>query len=312
MEFSHKSVLLRECIENLNIKPDGIYVDGTMGGAGHSLEIVKKLTTGKLIGIDQDEDALQAATERLKCYKNNVIILKSNFANVKNVLQDLGIPKVDGLLLDLGVSSYQLDAVERGFSYNHNAELDMRMDRSNPLTARYIVNNYSKHQLTEIIRAYGEEKFASRIAAFIEKARQEKEIRTTGELVDIIKDAIPASARRQGPHPAKRTFQALRVEVNNELGVLRQVVADSVDFLNPGGRLCIITFQSLEDRIVKQMFKEYAQGCTCPPSFPVCVCGNRPKFKIISSKGILPSQEELEENSRSRSARLRVAQRTAD
>ncbi|MGI6031041.1 MAG: 16S rRNA (cytosine(1402)-N(4))-methyltransferase RsmH [Eubacteriales bacterium] len=310
MEFEHKSVLLQECLENLNIKPDGIYVDGTLGGAGHSSEIASRLTTGTLIGLDQDEDALAVATERLKCYGNRVIILKSNFANIKNVLQSLEISQIDGLLLDIGVSSYQLDAVERGFSYNHNAELDMRMDRSNPLTARYMVNHYSRQELAEIIRRYGEEKFASRIAAFIDEARKKEEIVTTGQLVEIIKQAIPASARRQGPHPAKRTFQALRVAVNNELGVLEQVIDDSIDLLKPGGRLCIITFQSLEDRIVKQKFKQYAQTCTCPPDFPVCVCGRRPKLKILGAKGITPTPQELEENSRSRSARLRVAERT--
>lgn len=309
MEFVHKSVLLNECIENLNIKPDGIYVDGTMGGAGHSREIAKRLTTGKLIGIDQDEDAIRVASERLSEFKDNVIIVKNNFENIKKILQDLDIPGIDGFLMDLGVSSYQLDTVERGFSYNHNALLDMRMSKDNELTAKYIVNHYSKQEITNILRNYGEEKFASRIAAFIEKERQQKEIETTGQLVDIIKAAIPASARRQGPHPAKRTFQALRVAVNNELGVLEHVIRDSIDILNPGGRLCIITFQSLEDRIVKTMFKDYAQGCTCPKDFPVCVCGKKPKLKVISSKGILPSQQELEENSRSRSARLRVAER---
>lgn len=309
MEFSHTSVLLKECIEQLNIRPDGIYVDGTMGGAGHSCEIAKCLTTGRLIAIDQDSDAICAAKQRLQPYMDRVTIVKNNFEHLADILQQLDIAHIDGFLMDLGVSSYQLDTAERGFSYNHDAELDMRMDRSRGRTARDLVNHASRQELTEIIRDYGEEKFAARIAGFIEKERQHTEIVTTGQLVELIKAAIPASARRQGPHPAKRTFQALRVAVNDELGVLERAIRAGVEALAPGGRLCIITFQSLEDRIVKQMFKEYAQGCTCPRDFPVCVCGHHPKLKILGSKGILPSQQELEENSRSRSARLRVAEK---
>ncbi len=309
MEFNHTSVLLNESINALHIKPNGIYVDGTMGGGGHSFEIAKRLDMGRLICIDQDIDAINEAKKRLIYYEKKVTIIKDNFANIKKVLRDLEIPKIDGILLDLGVSSYQLDAVERGFSYNNNAQLNMRMSQDNELDAKYIVNNYSKQELTKIISEYGEERYASKIAHFIEKQRKESPIETTGQLVEIIKMGIPAAARRTGGHPAKRTFQAIRIAVNNELGVLKEALKDSVDLLNKEGRLCVITFHSLEDRIVKSMFKEFSKGCTCPKSFPVCVCGNTPEMRILGAKGILPSEEEIAHNKRSRSARLRVAEK---
>ena len=309
MDFKHVSVLLDECIEGLDIKENGIYVDGTMGGAGHSSEIIKKLSKdGLLIGIDQDTNALKASKERLKDY-DNVKYVHSNFSNIKNVLKDLKIEKVDGILLDLGVSSHQLDVAERGFSYMNDAPLDMRMNRENDFSAKNIINEYSKEDLKRIITDYGEERWASRIAEFIVDKRQEKEIETTFELVDIIKAAIPASARRDGPHPAKRTFQAIRIEVNKEIEILENTIKDCIDVLNKNGRLCIITFHSLEDRIVKNTFKEKENPCTCPPSFPMCVCGGKKEIKIITRKPIAPSDAELKVNPRSRSAKLRIAKK---
>ena len=309
MEFKHVSVLLDECINALNIKEDGIYVDCTLGGAGHSSEIVKRLSSdGRLIGFDQDKDALKAAGERLKDYKN-VTYVHSNFYAIYDVLTDLGIDGVDGILMDLGVSSYQLDNGERGFSYMQDAPLDMRMNRENEFSAYEIVNTYSEEELYRIIKEYGEEKFAKRIASFIVKNREEKNIETTLELVEIIKAAIPAKARREGPHPAKRTFQAIRIEVNKELEIISKTILDGVKKLNKGGRMAIITFHSLEDRIVKNTFKELANPCTCPSEFPVCVCNGKPEVKLISRKPIEASKEELEFNPRSRSAKLRIIEK---
>jgi len=305
MEFKHRSVLLDECIEGLNIKPDGIYVDGTLGGAGHSSEIVKRLSDkGRLIGIDQDEDAINAASEKLKDY-SNVIIVRSNYEKMKSVIAELGIEKVDGILLDLGVSSYQLDTVERGFSYKYDTELDMRMDRRQSLTAKDIVNEYSEKELFRIIRDYGEDNFAQNIAKHIVKARANAKINTTYELNEIIKAAIPMKMQKNG-HPSKKTFQAIRIECNRELEVLKNTLEDMIDILDDEGRLAIITFHSLEDRIVKSEFKKQENPCTCPPSFPVCVCGNKSKGKVITRKPILPSEEEMEDNSRSKSAKLRI------
>lgn len=309
MEFKHVSVLLDECINALNIKEDGIYVDCTLGGAGHSSEIVKRLSSdGRLIGFDQDKDALKAAGERLKDYKN-VTYVHSNFYAIYDVLTDLGIDGVDGILMDLGVSSYQLDNGERGFSYMQDAPLDMRMNRENEFSAYEIVNTYSEEELYRIIKEYGEEKFAKRIASFIVKNREEKNIETTLELVEIIKAAIPAKARREGPHPAKRTFQAIRIEVNKELEIISKTILDGVKKLNKGGRMAIITFHSLEDRIVKNTFKELANPCTCPSEFPVCVCNRKLEVKLISRKPIEASKEELEFNPRSRSAKLRIIEK---
>lgn len=309
MEFNHVSVLLNECLEGLNIKENGIYVDGTLGGAGHSSEILKRLSKeGRLIGIDQDTDALKAAKERLKDY-SNVTFVYSNFSNIENVLNNLNIDGVDGILMDLGVSSYQLDEGERGFSYMKDAPLDMRMNRENDFSAYNVVNEYSEEDLYRIIRDYGEEKFAKRIASFIVENRQEKNIETTLELVEIIKNAIPAKARREGPHPAKRTFQAIRIEVNSELSILNKTIEDGVEKLNKGGRMAIITFHSLEDRIVKNKFRDLAVSCRCPKEFPVCVCGEKAKVKIISRKAIEPTKEEVEINPRSRSAKLRVIEK---
>ena len=309
MEFNHISVLLNECLEGLNIKENGIYVDGTLGGAGHSSEILKSLSSeGRLIGIDQDTDALKAAKERLKNY-SNVTFVHSNFSSIENVLNNLNIDGVDGILMDLGVSSYQLDEGERGFSYMKDAPLDMRMNRENDFSAYNVVNEYSEEDLYRIIRDYGEEKFAKRIASFIVENRQEKNIETTLELVEIIKNAIPAKARREGPHPAKRTFQAIRIEVNSELSILNKTIEDGVEKLNKGGRMAIITFHSLEDRIVKNKFRDLAVSCRCPKEFPVCVCGEKAKVKIISRKAIEPTKEEVEINPRSRSAKLRVIEK---
>ena len=310
-EFHHVSVLLDECIEGLAIKPEGTYVDGTLGGAGHSSHIAAKLTTGHHIGIDRDPIALKAAGERLKPYADRVTLVHSNFCEIKSVLDNLNIEGVDGILLDLGVSSHQLDTAERGFSYHAEAKLDMRMSQEG-LSAYDVVNGYSQEELTRILRDYSEEKFASKIAWFIVKEREEAPIETTGQLVEIIKKAIPAAARREGGHPAKRTFQAIRIEVNNELGVLRQCISDSFDRLAIDGRFCIITFHSLEDRITKQMFAEFTKGCTCPPEFPICVCGKKPRAKLISRKPIEPSKEELERNNRSRSSKLRVLEKILD
>lgn len=309
MEFHHISVLLNECIESLNIKPDGIYVDGTLGGAGHSYEICKRLTTGRLIGIDQDMNAINAATERLKEFKDKVTLVHSNFSNVKQVFEDLGIEKADGFLLDIGVSSHQLDEAERGFSYMQDAPLDMRMDTSRSLSAYEVVNEYSEKDLNDIIFEYGEERWAKRIAEFIVAERKIKPIETTFELVDIIKKAVPKGARKDGPHPAKRTFQAIRIEVNGELDVLKTAINDMTDLLNPKGRLAIITFHSLEDRIVKNEFRKQENPCTCPREFPVCVCGKKSKGRVVTRKPILPSDEELSANHRARSAKLRVFER---
>ncbi|MBE6053341.1 MAG: 16S rRNA (cytosine(1402)-N(4))-methyltransferase RsmH [Clostridium sartagoforme] len=309
MEFKHVSVLLNECIDGLKIKENGINVDGTLGGGGHSSEILKHLSDdGLLIGIDQDKDALKAASKRLQNYKN-VKYVHNNFYNIDSILQDLEIEKIDGMLMDLGVSSYQLDTGDRGFSYMQDAPLDMRMNRDNSLSAYDVVNKYDEEEIYRIIRDYGEEKFAKRIARFIVENRESKNIETTLELVDIIKAAIPAKARREGPHPAKRTFQAIRIEVNSELSILNKAIEDGVNRLNKGGRMAIITFHSLEDRIVKLKFKELATACTCPKEFPICVCGGKAKVKLISRKAIEPSKEEVDENPRSRSAKLRVIER---
>lgn len=309
VEFHHVSVLLNECIEGLNIKENGIYVDGTLGGAGHSSEIVKRLKTGRLIGIDQDTDAINAATKRLEPYKDRVTLVHDNFSNIKAVFAQLGIEKADGFLLDIGVSSHQLDEAERGFSYMQDAPLDMRMNSESDFSAYNVVNEYSEDELNNVIFKYGEERWAKRIAQFIVEARKHKPIETTFELVDIIKKAVPKGARKDGPHPAKRTFQAIRIEVNGELEILEKTIDDMTELLNPGGRLCIITFHSLEDRIVKNAFRKQENPCTCPPEFPVCVCGKKPLAKVITRKPILPSEEELEENHRSRSAKLRILER---
>ena len=312
MEFNHISVLLNETIEGLNIKPDGIYADGTLGGAGHSYQIASKLNgLGRLIGFDQDEDAIKASTERLKEFKN-VTIVRSNYRNMKEELNNRGIEKVDGILLDLGVSSYQLDTVSRGFSYKEEAPLDMRMDNRNEVTARDIVNNYSQGDLFRIIRDYGEDKFAANIAKHIVMNREIKPIETTTELAEIVKAAIPMKFRKQGGHPAKQTFQAIRIELNSELSVLKESLMDMIDLLNPNGRICIITFHSLEDRIVKNIFKEAEDPCTCPKNFPTCVCGKKSKGKVITRKPILTSEEELKLNSRSKSAKLRIFEKIAD
>lgn len=309
MDFEHISVLLQESIEGLNIKKDGIYVDGTLGGAGHSKEIIKKLETGRLIGIDQDINAIKKASIVLNEYMNKVTIVHSNFKNLDTILKDLNIDGVDGVLLDLGVSSHQLDQEERGFSYNKDSFLDMRMDTSKDFSAWDVVNKYSRKELERIIKDYGEERWAARIAEFIENERQVKSIDTTGELVDIIKKAIPSGARKDGPHPAKRTFQAIRIEVNKELEILRDSIIDAVKLLNPGGRICIITFHSLEDRIVKDTFKELSLECICPPGMPICTCNKKKELKIITRKPILPSENEVEINPRSRSAKLRIGEK---
>ena len=306
MEFHHISVLLNECIDNLNIRPDGIYVDGTMGGGGHSLEIAKRLTTGRLICIDQDPNAHEAAGKRLAEYKDRITFVRDNFGNIKSILDSLGIEKIDGMLLDIGVSSHQLDEAERGFCYQQDAPLDMRMNPDRPFSAYDVVNGYDEDELDRVIFTYGEERWARRIAQFIVKEREAKPIETTGELVDIIKKAVPKGARKDGPHPAKRTFQAIRIEVNGELEVLQRAIDDVAARLAVGGRLCIITFHSLEDRIVKEAFRKQENPCICPPQFPVCVCGKKPLGRVITRKPILPSKEELEENPRSRSAKLRV------
>ena len=310
MEFNHKSVLLFETVDSLNVKPDGIYVDGTLGGGGHSFQILKRLGDGgRLIGIDQDEDALKAAGERLAIFGEKVTTVRSNYCHMKQVLHDLGIQKVSGIVLDLGVSSYQLDEPERGFTYREDVPLDMRMVRRNPKTAKNIVNEYSEMELFRIIRDYGEDKFAKNIAKHIVAAREKKEIETTGELIEIIKAAIPAKVRATGGHPAKKTFQAIRIELNAELEVLQNSLDDMIDLLEDGGRISIITFHSLEDRIVKTIFKTNENPCTCPSHFPVCVCGKKPKGKVITRKPIVPGDEELEYNSRAKSAKLRVFER---
>jgi len=309
MEFKHVSVLLNECLDALNIKEDGIYVDCTLGGAGHSLEILKRLSPkGRLIGIDQDEDALKAAKEKIKEY-NNVTYVHDNFYNIEVILEKLKIEKVDGIFMDLGVSSYQLDNAERGFSYMRDAKLDMRMDRSKGITAFDVVNNYEEDQIADVLRNYGEEKFSKRIANFIVDRRRDKSIDTTLELVNVIDAAIPAKFKRDGGHPAKRTFQGIRIEVNGELKILDKAIEDGINRLNSGGRMAIITFQSLEDRIVKVKFKSLEDPCKCPKELPMCVCGKTPIVKLISRKPIRATEEELEINSRSRSAKLRVAEK---
>ncbi|GAA0707583.1 16S rRNA (cytosine(1402)-N(4))-methyltransferase RsmH [Paraclostridium ghonii] len=310
MEFHHVSVLLDECIDNLNIKPDGVYVDCTMGGAGHSKEIVKRLSKdGLFIGFDQDINAINTAKERLSEYSDRVKFVHSNFQNLKSELEKIGIYKIDGVLADLGVSSHQLDEADRGFSYMQDAPLDMRMDIRCSFSAYDVVNTYSEEELTKIIKDYGEDNWAKRIAKFIVDLRKEKDIETTGELVEIIKKAIPKKARIDGPHPAKRTFQAIRIEVNNELGVITEMIDDAASIMNDGGRICIITFHSLEDRIVKNAFRDLATDCICPPHIPLCQCDKEAIVKVISRKPILPTDKEVEENPRSRSAKLRVAER---
>ena len=307
MEFNHYSVLLHETVDNLNIKPDGIYVDGTLGGGGHSFEIASHLTTGHLYGFDQDTDALKAAGERLACYGDKVTRIHSNYEFMKDRLAELGVTKVDGIMLDLGVSSFQLDEADRGFTYRvDDAPLDMRMDKDNPMTAADIVNTYSAEDLTRVLYTYGEEKFSKQIVKNIIKEREKAPILTAGQLNKIIAESIPKKAQIGQGHPSKRTYQALRIELNRELTVLEDHIDDMIDLLNPGGRLCIITFHSLEDRITKVAFKRNEDPCTCPKNFPVCVCGKKSKGKVITRKPILPSEEELENNSRSKSAKLRV------
>lgn len=310
MNFHHVSVLLEECLEGLAIKPQGIYVDGTLGGAGHSKAICKKLeVNGRLIGVDQDINAINAARDNLNVYAENVILTHANFSDIKYILQEQKIEQVDGILLDLGVSSHQLDEGERGFSYMQDGPLDMRMDHRQTRSAKEVVNTYSEQQLADIIRRYGEENWAKRIAQFIIEERKHKTIDTTYELVDIIKKAVPKGARKDGPHPAKRTFQALRIEVNRELEILTKTIEDAISVLKSGGRLCIITFHSLEDRIVKCTYKDLENPCSCPPAFPICVCNKKASVKVITRKPILPSDEEIERNPRARSAKLRVVEK---
>ena len=311
MEFKHVSVLLQETVDGLNVKPDGIYVDGTLGGGGHSYEVCTRLgAKGSIIGIDQDEAAIEAASIRLKDFGEKVTIVRSNYCDMKSRLHELGIDKVDGIMLDLGVSSYQLDTADRGFSYREDAPLDMRMDQRSEMTARDIVNDYSEMDLYRVIRDYGEDKFAKNIARHIVRERAKRPIETTGELTEVIRHAIPMKFQKKTGHPAKRTFQAIRIELNRELDVLRDSLDDMIDMLNPGGRLCIITFHSLEDRIVKSAFKKNETPCTCPSDFPVCVCGKVSKGRVITRKPILPSEEEMEVNSRSKSAKLRIFERS--
>ncbi|MDY2608170.1 MAG: 16S rRNA (cytosine(1402)-N(4))-methyltransferase RsmH [Lachnospiraceae bacterium] len=310
MEFVHKSVLLNETVDSLNIKPNGIYIDGTLGGGGHAYEVCKRLGEhGRFIGIDQDAEAIEAAGLRLAEFGDKVTIVRSNYVDIDNILKSLNISKVNGIMLDLGVSSHQLDTVERGFSYKENAPLDMRMDVRNPMTAKDIVNNYSEMELYRVIRDYGEDKFAKNIAKHIVNARKEKEIETTYELNDIIKAAIPMKMRVNGGHPAKKTFQAIRIELNKELEVLNNSIDKMIDLLDDGGRLSIITFHSLEDRIVKTRFKNNENPCICPPDFPVCVCGKKSKGKVITRKPIVPSEQEIIENKRAKSSKLRVFER---
>jgi len=312
LTFEHKPVMLDECIDYLNIRANGVYVDATLGGAGHSSAILKRLgPEGLLIGIDQDQDAIRAAGQKLENVQTQgrYVLYHTNFEKIREVIGMQKLKAVDGVLMDLGVSSYQLDEGERGFSYQQDAPLDMRMNKSEEMDAAWVVNNLSREELTRIIREYGEEKWASRIAEFIVKSRETQKITTTGQLVDIIKAAIPAAARREGPHPAKRTFQAIRIAVNRELEVLEKTLGEIIDFLNPGGRLAVITFHSLEDRIVKQIFKDKAQGCICPGDFPKCVCGRTPQIRILTRKPVTPSEDELERNPRARSAKLRVAEK---
>ena len=309
MEFSHRSVLLWECIEALNIRPDGVYLDGTLGGAGHSLEICRNLTTGRLIGVDRDPVALEAATKRLQSHLGKVTLVHDNFENIASILERLGLDGVDGILLDLGVSSPQLDDGARGFSYMADAPLDMRMDRGQALTAYDVVNNWPRAELKKILFEYGEERYAPQIAAAIDRVRQDHPIETTLELVDVIRGAMPDKALREKQHPAKRSFQAIRIAVNDELKAVQEAMERSIDLLAPGGRLAVITFHSLEDRIVKNAFRSAAQGCTCPKDFPVCVCGKQAKVKLVARKPLLPSMEEIARNPRARSAKLRVCEK---
>lgn len=309
MEFQHKSVLLEECIEGLSIRPEGIYLDGTLGGAGHSSQIVRRLTTGRLIGVDRDQVALAAAEKRLEPWKDRVTLVHSNFKEIGSILDGLGIPGVDGMLFDLGVSSPQLDDGERGFSYMADAPLDMRMNREDRLTAYDVVNLWSREELRKILYEYGEERYAPQIAAAIDRKRQNAPIETTLQLVDVIRSALPPQALREKQHPAKRSFQAIRIAVNDELGSVRQMLEEAIPRLNPGGRLAVITFHSLEDRIVKTAMAAAAKGCTCPPEFPVCVCGKKPQVKLITRKPIVSGAKELEENPRARSAKLRICEK---
>lgn len=310
LKFNHTSVLLNECIQGLNINPNGIYVDGTLGGAGHSKEICKRISKyGRLIGIDKDKHALQHAINVLKVYETNVTFIHDNFSNIKQILFNNNITQIDGMLMDLGVSSYQLDEATRGFSYMHDAPLDMRMDCTSYLSAYNVVNEYDEKLICSIIKEYGEERWAKRIAEFIVKERNKKPIKTTFELVSIIKKAVPKAVRIDGPHPAKRTFQAIRIEVNNELAILKETVNSIVSSLKVGGRICIITFHSLEDRIIKRAFKELENPCTCPREFPVCVCNKKQEIKVITKKPVIPSEEEIANNHRSRSAKLRIAEK---
>ena len=309
MEFQHRSVLLDECIDALSIRPDGIYLDGTLGGAGHSLEICRRLTTGRLIGVDRDEVALRAAAERLKPFADRVTTVHSNFCEINTILDGLGLDGVDGMLFDLGVSSPQLDDASRGFSYMADAPLDMRMDRGEALTASTVVNEWPQEELRRILYEYGEERYAPQIAAAIARRRQQRPIETTLELVDVIRSAMPPQALREKQHPAKRSFQAIRIAVNDELASVSRLMHDAIDRLNPGGRLAVITFHSLEDRIVKNAMQAAAKGCTCPPEFPVCICGKKPKVRVVTRKPIVSGAQELAENPRARSAKLRVAEK---
>ncbi len=308
MDYNHKSVLLEESIDGLNIKSDGIYVDATLGGGGHTYEILKRVKTGKVIGIDQDDYAIERASEKLKEF-NNFIPVKSNFHNISEILKNLNIEEIDGIIFDLGVSSFQLDIPERGFSYNHDMPLDMRMDKNQTTTARHIVNGYDESELTRILRDYGEESWAARIAKFIVQERELEFIETTGQLVSIIKKAIPKQVRQDGSHPAKKTFQAIRIEVNKELEILENTIKDAVTALKNGGRICVITFHSLEDRIIKNTFADLNKDCICPPEFPQCICNHRRKLKIITRKPIIPTEDEVIENNRARSAKLRIGER---
>ena len=308
-EFSHYSVLLEESVDGLDIKPDGIYVDGTAGGGGHSYEIAKRLDGGRLIAIDQDEDAIAAVKKRLECFSDRVTVVRNNFSNLQDVCEELGIDKIDGFLIDAGVSSFQLDCAERGFAYSADAPLDMRMDTRNSLTAKRVVNEYSEQELKKILFEYGEERFSPAIAAAIVREREKAPIESTMQLSEIIKNAIPPFAREGGHHPAKRSFQAIRIEVNRELDVIEPAIRAAEKLMRRGGRIAVIAFHSLEDRIVKQTFADLSSGCTCPRNFPVCVCGKKPSVKLVNKKPILPSERELEENPRSRSAKLRIAEK---
>ena len=308
-EYTHKPVLLRECLEGLSIRPDGIYVDGTLGRAGHSLEIARRLTTGRLIAVDRDKAALDAAPARLEGYMDKVALVRGNFGDLRAILTSLGVGGVDGMLFDLGVSSPQLDDAGRGFSYLQDAPLDMRMDQSAPLTARDVVNGWSREELKRILWQYGEERYSGPIAAAVARARETAPIETTGQLAELIRSAMPAKARREKQHPAKRSFQAIRIAVNDELGEVERMLGAALDALNPGGRLAVISFHSLEDRLVKTAYGEWAKGCTCPPEFPVCVCGGKPRVKLVGRRPITAGERELEENPRARSARLRIAEK---